>query len=514
VAAVLLATGLVVAPAEAAPTWVPSRTVSGDPAPMTGNPKVVLDRFGNATAVWHRDVGGTLQVQASRRPAGGSWSEPVPISDPERFAARPDIGVDSAGTVTVAWLAQGPENQDQVEAVSRPLRGDWSEPGLVAETNYFVGPSLAVDAAGTATVVLLRSASGQYTVRAARRPKGGTWSVAEPISDPSAAIVGPEVAVDPSTGALVAAWQFYDGTNAVVQANRRPAKGSWGEAVRVSEAANDGLTPEVAIDAKGTSTVVWRRYDGGRYEAAVSTALAGGGWSPRELLSPEGETAFDVRVATNPTGRAVVAWNQAADGEPGVARVSTRGAGGTWSQPTPLSDASMSSTAMHAAVSPDGTTHVMWTWNNGTGWSLQTSRKKPGKPWTPAKDIAADAFLGADGSALWAGRTGDVVAAFIPSSASLVSVKVRALDAAGPRITTWQVPRNGLVGRALVTSARAKDAWSSVASYKWKFGDGTSAKGRKVTHSYSRPGTYRVTLKVTDSRGNVSTRSKKVTVRR
>jgi PKD repeat protein len=42
---------------------------------------------------------------------------------------------------------------------------------------------------------------------------------------------------------------------------------------------------------------------------------------------------------------------------------------------------------------------------------------------------------------------------------------------------------------------------SSAASYRWSFGDGTSATGRGTAHTYRRAGSYRVTLTVTDATG-------------
>jgi hypothetical protein len=50
------------------------------------------------------------------------------------------------------------------------------------------------------------------------------------------------------------------------------------------------------------------------------------------------------------------------------------------------------------------------------------------------------------------------------------------------------------------------------AGYRWSFGDGTSAIGPSVTHSYSSPGTYSVKLTVTDRGGNVSSLTHPITV--
>ena len=51
-----------------------------------------------------------------------------------------------------------------------------------------------------------------------------------------------------------------------------------------------------------------------------------------------------------------------------------------------------------------------------------------------------------------------------------------------------------------------------IASCEWDFGDGTTGQGLATTHTYSEPGTYNVTLTVTDEVGNSNTNSITVTV--
>ncbi len=48
--------------------------------------------------------------------------------------------------------------------------------------------------------------------------------------------------------------------------------------------------------------------------------------------------------------------------------------------------------------------------------------------------------------------------------------------------------------------------------YAWSFGDGTTATGPSVVHSYAKGGTYNVTLTVTDRGGNVATLTQAITV--
>jgi PKD repeat protein len=63
-----------------------------------------------------------------------------------------------------------------------------------------------------------------------------------------------------------------------------------------------------------------------------------------------------------------------------------------------------------------------------------------------------------------------------------------------------------------VDGTRSRDPDGSVAAYAWDFGDGATAAGPKVTHPYAAPGTYPVTLTVTDDTGHDDVFASEVTV--
>ena len=56
------------------------------------------------------------------------------------------------------------------------------------------------------------------------------------------------------------------------------------------------------------------------------------------------------------------------------------------------------------------------------------------------------------------------------------------------------------------------DPGSTVATYKWDFGDGQTGNGRVVTHRFSRGGTFTVTLTVTDSNNASNSISRQIEV--
>jgi hypothetical protein len=61
-------------------------------------------------------------------------------------------------------------------------------------------------------------------------------------------------------------------------------------------------------------------------------------------------------------------------------------------------------------------------------------------------------------------------------------------------------------------ATNSTDPDGSISSYDWDFGDGTTGTGQVTTHSYAAPGTYKVTLTVTDDDGATDTELKNVTV--
>jgi large repetitive protein len=50
----------------------------------------------------------------------------------------------------------------------------------------------------------------------------------------------------------------------------------------------------------------------------------------------------------------------------------------------------------------------------------------------------------------------------------------------------------------ILDGSKSSDSDGKIIAYNWTFGDGTAAQGEKVTHRYSSPGKYLISLKVTD----------------
>ena len=80
-----------------------------------------------------------------------------------------------------------------------------------------------------------------------------------------------------------------------------------------------------------------------------------------------------------------------------------------------------------------------------------------------------------------------------------------------PTVSGVHAPRQALVRIGTGFSARAFDPMG-VRSIRWSFGDRRSATGASVSHSYRRPGRYRVRVTATDKAGNRRTISRVIRV--
>jgi PKD repeat protein len=71
---------------------------------------------------------------------------------------------------------------------------------------------------------------------------------------------------------------------------------------------------------------------------------------------------------------------------------------------------------------------------------------------------------------------------------------------------------NSAVFQATVVDATGADATADVVSYLWNFGDGSTATGRTANHTFDDPGSFGVSLTITDTLGRSNRTTRTVTV--
>jgi PKD domain len=496
--------------------------------------------------------------------ASPTWRAPTPLSPAER-ALGPELALNSAGAAVVVWdHEQGADCPTQpaslscihiVEAAPRSSRGAaWQSPIEVARPGIGAAPRVALDPAGKAAIVWIHDIGEPRVLQATIRPPGaGTWPNANDLSGEPLAIRSHAIALD-NGGNAVAVWAQRDTTTFYVVGDLRPAAGGvWRAPVALSSLSADASAgPALAVVPSGEALVAW--IDSGAVRLARGNA-ATGVWDPAVSPAFGGVNAdTDIDVELNASGAAVVAWSwRRAPGGPNVVQASFRTPGGGWGPVVDLGTAGAGRSRVQAGLSANGAAAVVWL--NGT---TLTGRSRTTGAWTGPRTIATN--VAASGGrlamnpagnavALWPNSgTGAIRAALRPAgSAWQAPVRVSgpgsfeprvALDGAsaavavwnrtgpqrvfvesadlvpaGPVLTNVDIPARTTVGMKASFSATPR-AWSAptVGTPIWRFGDGTSAHGARVMHTFNATGVFTVSVAQGDAAGNTSTTSRRVSV--
>lgn len=281
-----------------APTTIISTTAGG-----LGSPRIAVDVFGNALAVWQSALNGRGVIQAAAQHIGRAWSTPAAISPQTSDAAFPQLAVSPLGQAVAVWqVFEQPGNPTTVQAATRNLAGLWSAAvNISTPTPQTWNPHVAIDAVGRAVAVWNQAT----VITAATRAANGQWSAPIALSSSGLPSYGvPAVAMDLAGNAL-AAWSEFDGF-AAMQVAARPAGGAWRTPTQLSTMDEDVSDPRVAMGPFGLFMVVtW--VDNATNTARAVTALGKAAWSAPVTLG-NGIWSSSVEVAATVGAQARALW--------------------------------------------------------------------------------------------------------------------------------------------------------------------------------------------------------------
>jgi phage terminase large subunit-like protein len=207
----------------------------------------------------------------------------------------------------------------------------------------------------------------------------------EDISTAGRSAGSPQVAVA-ADGTTTVVWSADDGSDFAVYSRRFAPDGTRGPVVLLSAAGEDALSPQVAVAPDGTATVVWVRSDG-RYFLVQARRIGPTGvvGAKTENLSLSSGDSFEPQLAVARDGAATVVWKQFDGTNYSIRerRIASNGVpAGT--QAYTISAAGQNAVEPQVAVSAAGTATAVWSRYDGSSLVVQMSRlAQSGAPSTP-----------------------------------------------------------------------------------------------------------------------------------
>jgi hypothetical protein len=270
-----------------------------------GDPLVATDTVGNTVFMWSDD--GALYTRS--RMADGTLTPIQRITPPGDTAppagiVRSDLAVDPAGNAYFAWSVRAAETKVRVRV--RSADGTLGPVQTVANGPSFANSvelvAMGVGANGRAVFTWVRgNRSNPQTIQARSRSNSGQFGPVRTVAQEGDS---PQMAVDASGNATFA-WRVSKASD-TVWTRILTAAGTLGEPKRVSRAGYSGRYPHVGVSRQGRAVFEWEEVVGSHRVLMVRGRTPDGSLQPIQLLAKA--DAVDVDMAVAPNGAAVTCW--------------------------------------------------------------------------------------------------------------------------------------------------------------------------------------------------------------
>jgi len=346
----------------------------------TFDPQVAMDGLGNAIVVWRRTDGRNYIVQTRRyNTETSTWSAVQTLSVAGQISYDPQISMDTLGNAITIWRRYDGSHyivqarRYNVETDTWASVQDLSD---VGEHTFDPQVALAMNELGNAVAVWRRTDGRNYIVQTRiYNAETNTWSSVQDLSVSGQIAYDPQVAID-ELGNAVAVWRRYNGSHYIVQTRRYSVENStWSSVQNLSVVGQDSYGPQVAVDFLGNAVAVWHRYDVNNYRVkARRYDVQADTWSSLQDLSASGQVTYDPQVAMDALGNATVVWRRS-DGSHYIVQTSRYNAEtSTWSTVQDLSVAGNNTFHPQVAMDTLGDAVVVWRRSDGRNYIVQASR--------------------------------------------------------------------------------------------------------------------------------------------
>lgn len=254
-------------------------------------------------------------------------------------------------------------------------------------------PDVAVDPTGGAVAAWVRSTGDGSAVSVASRRERSPWRPPARVpGSRGASEVELAVAGD---GERILVWT----SGRKVRASRKQPGHRWSDPVVLHRTASGrrGVFPaslQLAVNSRGRAVAVWETMDDdedathatSRVQASVGRA--GGGWTPIRTLSARGASGGDPEAVVGRAGRITAVWSERAGNRSWV-RAASREAGEPWAEATSLSRRSGEAESPQVALRRRGEVAVAWVFRGEARSGVRLRRWSAATGWGEVARVPA-----------------------------------------------------------------------------------------------------------------------------
>ena len=276
-------------------------------------PQVGIDGNGNAIAVWYQWDGSMYSIWANHYVAGTGWGAAQLIeTNNSGDAYQQQVNVNGSGNAVVVWRQRDGTRYDIYS--NHYVSGvGWGTAQLIETDNSGDAgfPQVGIDGSGNAIAVWHQYDGARNDIWSNRFVVGIGWGTAQIIETDSGNALHPQVGVDGNGNAIVV-WGQDDGTGTRynVWSNRYVVGTGWGTAQIIQTGSDNSAPPHLSVNGSGNAVAVWSQDDGTWYNMWANRYVVGTGWGTAELIETNNGSAGSEGVGINASGNAVVVWRQ------------------------------------------------------------------------------------------------------------------------------------------------------------------------------------------------------------
>lgn len=435
-------------------------------------PKVAANTSGRTVVVWEHDQGPHNIVQARSSLQGGAWSNTANVSPAGRNSNTPLVVVDSNGLATMLFATNEYDaalgRSFWLTKSSTSFRGGaWSAPVTVSSPGEYSGETqLSVDRNGLVTAIFFAEDATSSSIKSSTSYRGGAWSSPATLSQPGHDVGNPQIAAD-ANGLATAVWRSYDGTRWLITSRTSRNGGVWSAPITLNANLDNGQSPVITADSNGLATAIWVNNDGTNTIVQSSKSLNGGAWSAPVNLSRTGSSASQPFLSVNAVGLVSAVWTLYLNGIFHVIESSTSLGSGPWSNPQIISPEDRHSYDPKISVDSTGRSVAVWKMQGNSESVIQTKTRSSAGTWSSISTLstggeyAYSPEISSDwqglATAIWSTNSGLVQSSTsLSGSAWAAPVRVSALNtwAYNPKLA---VDLNGLVTSVWTTEGSTVD---------------------------------------------------------